>query len=118
MGVVWVRGKVDDSFIEAEIEGWVDSADWDRACYECVVPVHVMRVVSLRINIVGTFWFPIEVVNDFSSGAYSYRDLEAMLRRGWLSDSDEWRLHLFGHELREIRPPAPLNDTDPLFDAV
>ena len=107
MSRVWVRANIKDTYVEAEFEGWVEPDDWRRVRMHrgIVVPVHVTRILSLQVRVVGGVWFePRTEISDLVDGE-SHAEAEELLRRKWLSGDPAWLPYVFGTELHEIEPP-------------
>ena len=107
MSRIWIRAKIEDAYIEAYIEGWIESDDWVATCDECAIPVHVTRIFSVRVKAVGIGWFPQETRHLWDAGRLSRRDAEGMLRSKWLDDDPEWRPRALGREIKAVRAPGP-----------
>ena len=106
MSRVWVRASIEDAYITAELEGWVEPDVWRTACDECAVPIHVTRVLSLRVKTVGGGWFTWANRCAFECGRLSKPEAAIILRRRWLADDEGWRPRVLGAELSEVRAPG------------
>ena len=112
MGRILVRANIESAGLYARLEGWVEPEVWRRACDDCSVPVHVERVLELRVRHPEPAYFDEAVTRRYYSGSLGLRDLQDMLRERWLGGEPAYVL---GAELREIARRGPPPGAVPLF---